>query len=90
MDNCRGTWLAQLVEHVALDLGVVSLSPVLGIASLKKKKKMDYCIPSNSTSKCIPTETPAHVQHETKKEYSIIDEQQRFGNNSNFHPRGNG
>ena len=27
----RGMWLAQLVEHVTLDLGVVSLSPMLGI-----------------------------------------------------------
>lgn len=27
----RGTWLAQSVEHVTLDLGVVSLSPTLGV-----------------------------------------------------------
>ena len=27
----RGTWLAQLVEHVTLDLGVVSLSPTLSV-----------------------------------------------------------
>ena len=26
----RGTWLAQSVEHVTLDLGVVSLSPASG------------------------------------------------------------
>ena len=26
-----GTWLAQLVEHMTLDLGVVSLSPMLGV-----------------------------------------------------------
>ena len=38
-----GTWLAQSVEHVILDLGVVSWSPTLDvdylqIKSLKKKK----------------------------------------------------
>ena len=27
----RGAWRAQLVEHAALDLGVVSLSPMLGV-----------------------------------------------------------
>jgi len=27
----RGTWLAQLVEHPTLDLGVVSPSPTLGV-----------------------------------------------------------
>ena len=39
-----GTWLAQLVEHVTLDLGVMSLSPTLSVGDylkinkLKKKK----------------------------------------------------
>ena len=27
----RGTWLAQLIEHVTLGLRVLSLSPMLGI-----------------------------------------------------------
>ena len=27
----RDTWLAQLVEHATLDLGVVSLSPMWGV-----------------------------------------------------------
>ena len=27
----QGAWLVQLVEHVTLDVGVVGLSPVLGI-----------------------------------------------------------
>ena len=27
----RGTWLALLEEHVTLDLGVLSLSPTLGV-----------------------------------------------------------
>ena len=27
----RGTWLAQSVEHATLDLGVVNLSPMLGV-----------------------------------------------------------
>jgi len=27
----QGTWLAQSVQHVTLDLGVVNLSPTLGI-----------------------------------------------------------
>ena len=27
----RGTWLAQSVEHETLDLGIVSLSPTLGV-----------------------------------------------------------
>ena len=26
----RSAWLAQLVEHVTLDIGVMSLSPTLG------------------------------------------------------------
>ena len=26
----KGTWLAQSVEHLTLDLGVMSLSPMLG------------------------------------------------------------
>lgn len=30
-ENSRGTWWAQLVECVALDLGVLSLSQTLGI-----------------------------------------------------------
>ena len=30
VDN-QGTWLTQLVEHATLDLGVVSLNPMLGI-----------------------------------------------------------
>ena len=30
-DVYRGVWLAQLVEHATLNLGVVSLSPMLGI-----------------------------------------------------------
>ena len=29
--NTWGAWLAQLVEHVALDLGVVSSSPMLSV-----------------------------------------------------------
>ena len=37
-----GTWLAQLVEHMTFDLGVVSSSPVLGIEiTLKNEKKED-------------------------------------------------
>ena len=28
----RGTWLAQSVKHTRLDLGVVSSSPMLGVA----------------------------------------------------------
>jgi len=35
-----GTWLAQSVKHVTLDLGVVSLSPTLGVEFTLKKKKM--------------------------------------------------
>ena len=39
-----GTWLAQLVEHMTLDLRIVSLSPMFGCRdylkiNLKKKKK---------------------------------------------------
>ena len=34
----RGTWLAQLVEHVPLNLGVMSLSPTLGIELEGRKK----------------------------------------------------
>ena len=39
----RGTWLAQSVEHVTLDLGVMSSSPTLGIeiTFLKKRKERD-------------------------------------------------
>ena len=38
----RGTCLAQLEERVTLDLGVVSLSPTLGVEITKKKiKKYD-------------------------------------------------
>ena len=28
---CRNVWLAQLVEHMTLDLRVMNLSPMLGI-----------------------------------------------------------
>ena len=31
VEKFRGTWLAQLVECAALDLGVVNLSPTLGV-----------------------------------------------------------
>ena len=34
----RGAWLAQLVEHVTLDLGVVSPSPTVDIGITLKKK----------------------------------------------------
>jgi len=27
----RGAWLAQLVKHATLDLGVVNLGPMLGV-----------------------------------------------------------
>ena len=30
-NNYGGAWLAQLVEHVTLDLGIVSSSPTIGI-----------------------------------------------------------
>ena len=30
-ENGWAAWLAQLVEHVTLDLGVVSSSPMLGV-----------------------------------------------------------
>ena len=33
-----GTWLAITVEHMILDLRVVSLSPTLGVEITKKKK----------------------------------------------------
>ena len=33
-----GTWLAQLEEHVTLDLGVMSLSPAMGVKITKKNK----------------------------------------------------
>ena len=33
----RSTWLAQLVEHATLDLGVVSVSPTLDIQLTLKK-----------------------------------------------------
>ena len=32
----RGSWLAQSVEHVTLDLGVMSLSPTSGVDITKK------------------------------------------------------
>ena len=33
----RGTWLAQWVEHVTLDLRVVSSSPMLGVELTEKR-----------------------------------------------------
>ena len=33
-------WLAHLVEHGTLDLGVVSLSPIVGIGFIFKRKKL--------------------------------------------------
>ena len=33
----KGTWLAQLVEHVTLDLGVLGLSPTLGVEIILKQ-----------------------------------------------------
>ena len=33
----KATWIAQSVEHVTLDLGVMSLSPMLGIELTLKK-----------------------------------------------------
>ena len=35
-----GPWLVQSEEHTALDLGVISLSPVLGVEITKKKNKI--------------------------------------------------
>jgi len=34
----RGTWLAPLVKHATLDLGVMSSSPMLGVELTLKKK----------------------------------------------------
>ena len=39
--DLRGAWLAQLVEHVTLDLQVVNSSPMLNIELTLKKKKCD-------------------------------------------------
>lgn len=47
-----GTWLAQSVEHAALDLEVMSSSPMLGIELiLKKEIHMCVCISSRRTEK---------------------------------------
>jgi len=39
--NCWGSWGAQVVERVTLDLGIVGSSPMLGVEiteNLKRKK----------------------------------------------------
>ena len=36
MDGKGSTWLALSVEHATLDLGVVSLSPMLGVEMTQK------------------------------------------------------
>jgi len=38
-EELRGTWLTQLVEHVTLDLGVVSSSPTLDMEPTSKNKQ---------------------------------------------------
>ena len=38
MEKHWGTWLAQSMKHETLDLGVMSLSPMLGIEPAKKNK----------------------------------------------------
>ena len=35
--DIRSAWLAQSVEHATLDLGIVSLSPTLGVEITLKK-----------------------------------------------------
>ena len=35
----RGHWMAQSVKHATLNLRVVSSSPMLGVETIKKKKK---------------------------------------------------
>ena len=45
----RGTWLAQSVEFVTLDLGVVSSSPTLGVEFTLKKKKRRLAFRSMDT-----------------------------------------
>jgi len=37
----RGAWLAESIECATLDLGVVSLSPTLGVDLTLKKRKAD-------------------------------------------------
>lgn len=37
--NCRGAWLAQMAEHMTLDAGVVSSSPMLWVGFIYQKKK---------------------------------------------------
>lgn len=40
----RGSWLTQSVEHKALDLGVVSFNPMLGVENQKKHdRKQKQC-----------------------------------------------
>lgn len=31
LQKSQGTWLAQSIEHTTLDLGVINLSPMLGV-----------------------------------------------------------
>ena len=50
MGRCQDAWLAQSEEHVTLDLGVMSLSPTLGIELTFKKKKE-----GNETGRCFWT-----------------------------------
>lgn len=44
--DAQGTWLAQSLEHAALDVGVVSLIPMLGVELPLKdnSKKENYCL----------------------------------------------
>ena len=40
MGRCRGTWLVQSVEHMTLDLSIVSSSPMLAVQITFLKSKI--------------------------------------------------
>ena len=58
-----GTWLAQLVEHATLDLGVVRLSPMLGIDITLKNKRNNNPILRMKRLVCIGEEAVYMCKH---------------------------
>ena len=68
----RGAWLAQLEEHVTLNLGVVSSSPTLGIEITKKiklKKKVLFKIRHFKTKYIISLWTHQLDKNKLKKAF---------------------
>jgi len=66
----RGARLAQSLEHLILDLGVVNLSPTLGVEIIKKIHKIKFA--THSVVKPLPLSTAGTFYQPKQKLYNPL------------------